>query len=526
MLDDLDSIDWATLSDTAYAEPATQVPELIRALASVDADTGEAALFNLAEVICYVRADVGDAAAAAAPFLVELVAAPAVPRRGLILDLLTDIVEVGAQQTRQGSPPAASNADDEDGALALYQHWGALCVQAVGRQLSTVLATLDDLDPQVRICAPRLLASLARNAGLLEPACPPAGEELRRQVASRLRERFVHEPLELVRASLTLALGQVADEDPGHLAFLHALAGDSADRGVQLVAALCVAEQEAAWSEPLCHLLAEALTHSDATAARFQAEGLRFPWFEDGPAPLRLRLIRRLCRMARVWERLALPALWEELRAECRGEVYPLQSVSADILALLFPARSLPEGAAFTDLSPDQQEALELLYDTPALWNRNAIDLFDPYGPFLDEHARYLLKGMPPNRSAMRTFLGRTAATEDAQAILDQVARGALFLRRDEPLDAEACDRLERLRLSEVATDAMLPLLSRFPNLRRLDLSRSEVTDAGLAELPSLPNLVHLSLDRTGVTMAGVERLRRLRPSLQVSTDGTATPIP
>ena len=63
-------------------------------------------------------------------------------------------------------------------------------------------------------------------------------------------------------------------------------------------------------------------------------------------------------------------------------------------------------------------------------------------------------------------------------------------------------------------TDAGLPTLATFANLRKLDLTRTAVTSAGLAALSALPELESLNLTATAVDDAGLALLQDL-PALK-----------
>jgi HEAT repeat protein len=85
MLEKLDSIDWSELSH-AYGE-ASDVPELIRNLASSDEEIRDEALSELFGTIVH-QGTVYEASAYAVPFLIELLEEPAVEGKDRILDLL------------------------------------------------------------------------------------------------------------------------------------------------------------------------------------------------------------------------------------------------------------------------------------------------------------------------------------------------------------------------------------------------------------------------------------------------------
>src|SRR5690348_12800500 len=90
MLEGLDNIDWQRLSH-AYG-PATDVPDLLRALQSPDQETREEAHTQLYISICH-QGTIYNATAYAVPFLIELLNYPSVEDLESILDLLAGIAK-------------------------------------------------------------------------------------------------------------------------------------------------------------------------------------------------------------------------------------------------------------------------------------------------------------------------------------------------------------------------------------------------------------------------------------------------
>lgn len=88
MLTGIEEVDWASLGH-AYG-PADDVPELLRGLASADPAERETALDGMYGAVHH-QGDVYDSTLACIPFLLELVADPAVQDRGCIVELLTSI---------------------------------------------------------------------------------------------------------------------------------------------------------------------------------------------------------------------------------------------------------------------------------------------------------------------------------------------------------------------------------------------------------------------------------------------------
>jgi hypothetical protein len=151
MLEHLDSIDWRRLHH-AYGV-ATDVPGIIRDLASSDQDVAEPALYEISSTI-YHQGTVYEATAFAVPFLIELVASQDTYNRSKILGLLYYI--------RRGRPPKRSHKDMVTGK------------QPVERELQSVVAASEAVDAGyycyvhlsqenddiIRISAMRLMATV------------------------------------------------------------------------------------------------------------------------------------------------------------------------------------------------------------------------------------------------------------------------------------------------------------------------------------------------------------------------------
>ncbi|WP_144122833.1 HEAT repeat domain-containing protein [Catellatospora sichuanensis] len=99
---DLNSIDWASLTH-AYGS-AEDVPDLIRALRSPDAEVRQEALYELYGNI-YHQGSRYEASAHAVPFLLELAADPSTPDRHEVIHLLADLaVGYGHHHVATGFP--------------------------------------------------------------------------------------------------------------------------------------------------------------------------------------------------------------------------------------------------------------------------------------------------------------------------------------------------------------------------------------------------------------------------------------
>lgn len=186
MLTGIEEVDWASLGH-AYG-PADDVPALLRGLASADSAERETALDGMYGAVHH-QGDVYDSTLACIPFLIELVADPAVQDRGGIVELLTSIggIELDDDEELDEFDP-----DDEEFIPAANY---AMAAAAIAAGADVFLGLVGDPDPEVRLAAPCALASLHP-----EPA----------RVLTLLRERLTVERDTEVRLALVAAVGRIA----------------------------------------------------------------------------------------------------------------------------------------------------------------------------------------------------------------------------------------------------------------------------------------------------------------------------
>ncbi|MCB8903129.1 MULTISPECIES: PBS lyase [unclassified Streptomyces] len=186
MLTGIEEVDWASLGH-AYG-PADDVPELLRGLASADPAERETALDGMYGAVHH-QGDVYDSTLACIPFLLELVADPAVQDRGCIVELLTSIGGIELDDDEE-----LDELDPEDEEFIPAANY-AMAAAAIAAGADVFLGLVSDPDPEVRLAAPCALASLHP-----EPA----------RVLTLLRERLTVERDTEVRLALVAAVGRIA----------------------------------------------------------------------------------------------------------------------------------------------------------------------------------------------------------------------------------------------------------------------------------------------------------------------------
>ena len=174
MLDELDVVPWQSLRH-AFGD-ATDVPRLIRALASTDGAQRQTALKDLFASLLHQGA-VYEATASAVPFLFELLASDATEERNWVAFLLASIAQ------GQGYLKAHTNLDEERWRQALAERGSTLEAElqredevvrsvqlALGRGVEQLAPFLSDGEAEVRATIARALARYPARAAELLPA--------------------------------------------------------------------------------------------------------------------------------------------------------------------------------------------------------------------------------------------------------------------------------------------------------------------------------------------------------------------
>ncbi|MFJ2895346.1 HEAT repeat domain-containing protein [Streptomyces sp. NPDC087218] len=214
MFTGIDDVDWASMNH-AYGD-ASDVPELLRGLASADPDEREAALDGMHGAVHH-QGDVYDSTVACIPFLFELVATAGLPGRGGIVDLLRSIDGDGRDVEEMDF-----GCDDEEE----YDAWVrnlAGAESATRARSGLLLDLLDDPDAGLRQELPGALVQLHDDpATVLAALCRRLATEqdarVLRATATALGELGVRSPefARRVEEALTaLALPAPGRTEPG-----------------------------------------------------------------------------------------------------------------------------------------------------------------------------------------------------------------------------------------------------------------------------------------------------------------------
>ena len=398
----------AGLSDVAWAElehaygPATDVPDLIRALQSADPDVRKGARRRLYGNIFH-QGTRYQASAYAAPFLLELLADPATPERTAILRLLTSLAigydeawlpgpfpvasyrqrAVGGEQLLRAKP----TDHEDDGGDGFFQYWESLDEQqqdqmfahielavydAVRAGVPLYCSLLADEDPQMRIAAAYTLAWFGEDAATSTGPLISAASD-------------THTP---VAATALVALGLIATDDQAAAQTVRAALTDHRDL-VRWAAAVALAQLHGPANDPA--VAAELLTWAGGDAPSRPD----IPYLDgdtSGYAGLALRQLgdthadatfnALLARIPSVNGPESLPVVEEALR-----HAFPAGRVAADV--------------PFAAMDQRQQRLLQALADSPATWGWGQFPTFGNFSLMMNSY------GLPRDAAAMRAFVSR-----------------------------------------------------------------------------------------------------------------------
>ncbi|MFE0643931.1 HEAT repeat domain-containing protein [Streptomyces sp. NPDC058877] len=504
MLTGIEEVDWASLGH-AYG-PADDVPELLRGLASDDPAERETALDGMYGAVHH-QGDVYDSTLACIPFLLELVADPAVQDRGCIVELLTSIggIELDDEEELDELDPE----EEEFIPAANY----AMAAAAIAAGADVFLGLAADPDLEVRLAAPCALASLHP-----EPA----------RVLTLLRERLTVERDTEVRLALVAAVGRIALRHASlreeTVDWLDWLARAAQDPGLRLAAlvqrARCapadIPDDVVPW---VTRLLEEIRTSTQAPTAvgngreaaptligqvrellEEHAAGRPAPWTEELLRTLHAALDDRVDdRIALILAQLRSPdwgqrsdAIWL-----CGGLIRAWRGRYDDVVRLV--------GAQLHDPEPRLREAAASFLER----------LFELGAPATDSLVVRL--GTGPGTSGTETGPGRTEAGPGAHAFVGRTGRDAALLAlaragdtRAVPLLARALTEPEVRRELLYAVDGLGPSAAMLAPLLRLRLADVEL-DERLYDRAA-PLLYALAAVRGGQALPEVLRVLRGAP--------------
>ncbi len=540
MLEGLDAVFWSELTH-AYG-PATDVPNMLRKLTSPDPALWVGAIDQLYGTIFHQQT-LYNSTAPAVPFLIELLDCPQVRCRGKIMQLLADLAEV-PPWLEEGAKELPAGVELDEEYLTILRD----TYQAAWSGWKTYLLAGSDVDPRLRVSAPKLLAELS--AAPREDIAPTLATEMQREVPATLQRWFEEEPNAIVQASVLMALGKWARRAPDCLPFIHRQLIESrpALTPVRLAAAMALAEHPVPPREVL-DVFASVLADPEGCKHIFSDAR---PSVEDRHDPLR-RAMKQYIEGAEAVAALDRAGddrgadedfrfpwiVWETLGAVMRQmsllSVADTQSLAGPLVAFVTKPdtsrvvgnRVLLRKAVFHDvdlartaptgLTAAQRDILTLLFDDPECWANISENIKDEFKEL----------GVPYDREELARLLGRSAQVttiEEAERHLLRLLRTEAQGQKGAPRRGEAPTPdhfrfLKRLMLWQLGSDAFLHVLHQVPELEELHIGRY-TTDRGLAQIRELPGLRRIWLNEN-ITDRGFAELSRFPTLNEIGAYGT-----
>ncbi|MYS79128.1 hypothetical protein [Embleya scabrispora] len=222
-----DQVPWNRFAHTHGS--GVNVPDYLNRTRSADPAAAQGALGALWSSICHqgTRCSV---APLAVPFLLRIAADPSTHPRADALTLVATVARRNCWEdgSRADLLKVADSLEDDPWHFDMggyFQNWTVEAARdAIAADAHIPIALLDDPDPEIREAAAYVLAALTSRAG---------------EISTALHDRFLAEDHGRVRASLLLAIAQLAREHRHEdaAAFTHALWSDPARRAEDRVCA-------------------------------------------------------------------------------------------------------------------------------------------------------------------------------------------------------------------------------------------------------------------------------------------------
>jgi hypothetical protein len=263
MLEGLDRVEWAQLWACGRA---TEIPPLLRALASPDATVRQQAWEDLYHLLVYQGLSITEATSYAVPFLLELLAAPSTEGKATLLSVLADITRGQPFLLGEGALDSyadeASAPPDLQAALATQRGWVQRARDAVEQGVPLYLTLLKHPEAAARVYAAALLAIFPAQAPV---SVPPLHGALAQEVDERAQAQFV------------LSLGTLLEPEAAALHFLQRYVTADHPPLLRVAAAVAPARRaRAATPAEVVPILVEAMAAADT----------RWPSYEQLPAGL------------------------------------------------------------------------------------------------------------------------------------------------------------------------------------------------------------------------------------------------
>ncbi len=341
MLETLNSVPWNKLGH-AYGE-ASDVPDLVRALASPEQEVYEEALSHLWSNVTH-QGTVYSSTAYVVPFFCELLEAPEVQNKTELLNYLATIAHGASYCDVHVREPERRDTPEMQQQIAEELSWVQAASDAVAAGYPTYLHLLQSPDPELRASAARTLSCCQSYAAVVVPA---------------MKQHLAVEASPLVSASLLLSLGLLLHEHEETALFFAHMLQIAEDPLIQVAAAMGTAfalKQQT--GQQALHVLIGSYDLPLDIKTRFG----ELPFAEidfDAYVSLALRCIGLSIAP------LVIPTL---LRAVRNSNAWSGLTLVPNLLYFAFGEQRITRTMTVFDLTDLQRDALRAISETEALW--------------------------------------------------------------------------------------------------------------------------------------------------------------
>ncbi len=363
MLESLEKIDWHNLNH-AYGD-ASDVPELIKSLASNDEETRRGAIYELYGNIWH-QGTVYEATSYAVPFLVELLKSDEVQDKHEILVLLFHLANGHSYKEAHQSIMARFLGEEEVNSLQ-YQaemqvelFWVKQAHNAVAEGMPVYFQLLKHADPKIRMCVPYTLSALVEHATEIIPT---------------VQAQLETEEDPQVRASLLLGIGVLgAKQAEQHSQlFSDMLRAENEHSLIKLAAAMALVMAKNG-TPPLeaVKKLVETIANPEKVEEAYNA----LPWSSTG---IVADMSMVLCNLEPEAASIALSPCLEALK---EATSYSALNLTKALLYFVFGRNPLQKGMTVYDLTNNQRTVLTTIAACDQAWviNVNMSHIMEAFG--------------------------------------------------------------------------------------------------------------------------------------------------
>lgn len=341
MLETLDSVPWNELGH-AYGE-ATDVPDLIRALASPEPEVVKNAMSHLWSSVIH-QGTVYSSTAYVVPFFCELLEAPDVQNKTELLDYLATIARGASYHDVHVREKERRETPEMQKEISKELSWVQAASDAVSDGFATYLRLLQSPDAQLRASAAHVLCRCQSHTLEVVPA---------------MKQHLFAETTALVHASLLLSLGSLLEKDGKTMFFFASVLQRAEDPLVQIAAAMGCAF---AMKEQTDQKMLEVLVKGYELPSTVKEQFGELPFADadfDASVSTALRAIGLSIPS------LILPTLTRAIR---RSNSWSGLKLVPNVLSLAFGDQKIPRTTTVADLSDLQRDVLTAIYETEELW--------------------------------------------------------------------------------------------------------------------------------------------------------------